>query len=252
MVLYMYKDYASTLRIRFYKYIEGSDDGYVGGTSVYTSGQSGAKNTTGYAAADYFRLVVGNANTTKPLTISYTPVSDYIGYNEKYRVVGVLPSSTLGDVLPKRVAPDLGLVKDQYFVLNDQLCKSKKIIAGGTSLALNTDYEITTISDEFDAISDELDEIRTKTVSVSGTTPTITGIANTRYNCGTVSTLTITPPNTGIIDIIFTSGTTATVLTLPNTVNMPEWFDSTSLEANRTYEINIVDGVYGAVMSWPS
>jgi len=46
---------------------------------------------------------------------------------------------------------------------------------------------------------------------------------------------------------LFTSGSTPTVLTLPNTVKMPEWFE---IETNRTYEISILNGVYGAVMSW--
>lgn len=84
-------------------------------------------------------------------------------------------------------------------------------------------------------------------IQVSGTTPAITGVANTRYICGEVTTLSITPPVTGIIDVMFTSGNTATILTLPATVKMPEWF---AIETNRVYEINIEDGVYGAVMSW--
>ena len=87
-------------------------------------------------------------------------------------------------------------------------------------------------------------------VTVSGTTPTITGKAGIRYICGEVSTLSITPPASGIIDVIFTSGSTPTVLTVPSTVKFPEWFDPTSLVANTTYEINIADGVYGAVMTW--
>ena len=85
------------------------------------------------------------------------------------------------------------------------------------------------------------------TVNVTGTDPSITGVANTRYICGEVYTLSITPPQTGTIDVLFTSGSTATILTLPNTVKMPAWF---SVEANMIYEINITDGVYGAVMSW--
>lgn len=87
-------------------------------------------------------------------------------------------------------------------------------------------------------------------VTVSGTTPTITGKAGIRYICGEVSTLSITPPASGIIDVIFTSGSTPTVLTVPSTVKFPEWFDPTSLVANTVYEINIADGVYGAVMTW--
>lgn len=88
----------------------------------------------------------------------------------------------------------------------------------------------------------------TGTVDVTGTTPTITAIENTRYVCGEVATLSITPPESGICIIRFTSGTTATVLTATGVV-WPEWFDATALEASRVYEICITDG-YGAVMSW--
>lgn len=85
---------------------------------------------------------------------------------------------------------------------------------------------------------------------VSGSTPSITGMPNVRYICGTCSLLTITPPASGSIVIRFTSGSTPTVLTVPNTVKFPIWFDYTSLEADTTYEIIITDGVYGGVMSW--
>lgn len=85
---------------------------------------------------------------------------------------------------------------------------------------------------------------------VSGSTPSITGMPNVRYICGTCSLLTITPPASGSIVVRFTSGSTPTVLTVPNTVKFPVWFDYTSLEADTTYEIIITDGVYGGVMSW--
>lgn len=88
--------------------------------------------------------------------------------------------------------------------------------------------------------------------NVSGSTPSITGVANTRYICGEVSTISITPPQSGIIDVVFTSGTSAAVLTIPNTVKLPDWFDSTNLETSSIYEINIADGVYGTVMVWAS
>lgn len=89
-----------------------------------------------------------------------------------------------------------------------------------------------------------------QTVTVSGTDVTINGVANTAYQCGEVTSITITPPNTGIIDVTFTSGSTVAVLSLPSTVKMPEWFDTTDLESNTFYEINISDGIYGTVMSW--
>ena len=65
-----------------------------------------------------------------------------------------------------------------------------------------------------------------------------------------MTSLSFTPCVSGICDVRFTSGSTVTVLTLPNTVKMPDWFDATSLETNTIYEINILDGVYGAVMTW--
>lgn len=84
-------------------------------------------------------------------------------------------------------------------------------------------------------------------VNVSGSNPSIAAEYNKRYVCGEVSTLTITPATQGCTDVLFTSGTTPTVLNLPQTVKMPAWF---TVEANKTYEINILDGIYGAVMSW--
>ena len=85
-------------------------------------------------------------------------------------------------------------------------------------------------------------------VTVSGTTPTITALSGARYVCGEVSTLDVTPCVSGICDIVFTSGSTATVLTLPSTVKFPD--GTFTPEANTTYELNIMDGVYGAVMAW--
>lgn len=87
-------------------------------------------------------------------------------------------------------------------------------------------------------------------ITVTGTTPTITGASGYRYVCGEVATISITPPATGIIDVVFASGSTAAVLTVPSTVRWPAWFDPDALEANATYEISIMDGVYGAVMLW--
>ena len=91
-------------------------------------------------------------------------------------------------------------------------------------------------------------------VAVSGTTPTISAVAGTRYVCGEVATLGITVPASGIIDVVFTSGSTPTVLTVtPPTGMTILWangFDPTSLNANTTYEINVMDGVYGVVGTW--
>lgn len=94
-----------------------------------------------------------------------------------------------------------------------------------------------------------------KTETVTGLTPSIQGVADTRYVCGEVATLAITVPATGIIDVVFTSGSTPTVLTItpPSGVTAVKWangFDPTSLDADTTYEINIADGEFGVSAAW--
>lgn len=85
---------------------------------------------------------------------------------------------------------------------------------------------------------------------VSGTDPVIVANSNTRYVCGEVTSIDFTPSSSGICDVIFTSGSTPAVLTLPNTVKLPAWFSTGTLDADTTYEINILDGIYGVVMAW--
>ena len=85
--------------------------------------------------------------------------------------------------------------------------------------------------------------------TVMGSTPSITGVDNHRYLCGTVTSISITPPQTGVISVLFTAGS-GCVLTLPNTVLLPEGFDPSVLTQGTVYEINIADGIYGVVASW--
>lgn len=102
------------------------------------------------------------------------------------------------------------------------------------------------------AISQMLDAPET----VSGTTPSITAKPGVRYVCGECATLTIVAPASGCIDVTFTSGSTATVLTVSSAktgVSAIKWangFDPSSLDANTTYEVNILDGEFGVVGSW--
>ena len=84
-------------------------------------------------------------------------------------------------------------------------------------------------------------------VTVNGTDPVITANSNTRYVCGELSSLDFTPCLSGICDVIFTCGNSLTALTLPKTVKLPEWFE---IDVGHTYEISIVDGIYGTVMVW--
>lgn len=91
-------------------------------------------------------------------------------------------------------------------------------------------------------------------IEISGATPTITAESGRRYVCTNayISSLTFTPCATGVCDVIFKSGTTPTTLdtTVLSGVLWPEWFNPSNLDASTTYEINIMDGEYGAVGKW--
>lgn len=93
-------------------------------------------------------------------------------------------------------------------------------------------------------------EQKPATVTVSGTTPSITPAANTIYNCGELTSLTISnPPATGDYTIKFVSGSTPTVINW-STIRWPGDVAPT-IEANTEYEINVSDnrGVYNE--GWP-
>ena len=92
-----------------------------------------------------------------------------------------------------------------------------------------------------------LDALEVQQETVSGTTPSITAEANHRYVCGTLGSLSFTPSAEGLCEVIFTAGSDM-VLSLPSSVRMPDWW--TGVEANRTYDIMVLDGTLGAVMSW--
>jgi len=86
------------------------------------------------------------------------------------------------------------------------------------------------------------------TIAISGATPTIAAVSGMRYECGTVTELSFTPSSSGLCEVVFASGSTPTVLTLPSTVRMPDWW--TGVEANRTYDLMILNGTLAGVMSW--
>jgi len=98
-------------------------------------------------------------------------------------------------------------------------------------------------------VSEWMNEQNDKTVviNVTGMNPQINATANTIYLCGELLSLDFTPCSEGICDIIFSSGSTPTLLTMPDTVKMPNGF---SILENRTYEINILNGIYGVATSW--
>jgi hypothetical protein len=104
-----------------------------------------------------------------------------------------------------------------------------------------------------DAAKSAISTMLNGSVSVSGTTPSITALPGIQYVCGEVATLDITLPASGCVDVVFQSGATPTVLTVTppsgQTVKWANGFDPTALEANTTYEINICNGL-GVAASW--
>ena len=94
-----------------------------------------------------------------------------------------------------------------------------------------------------DAAKSAISTMLTAPVTVSGSTPVIAALPGIQYVCGEVATLDITLPASGCIDVVFESGSTPTVLTItPQSGMTVEWangFDSTSLEADTLYELNI-------------
>ena len=143
--------------------------------------------------------------------------------------VGALPSST---VIPTKVSD-----------LTDDSGHYIKPSGGIPASDLAETYATQTYVDN---------ALAAKVITVEGTTPTITAVADTQYICGEVTTLSFTPSVAGTCDVIFQSGAAATTLTVPNTVKFPEWFDASALDTNMIYEINITNGIYGAVMAWPA
>lgn len=171
---------------------------------------------------------------------------------------GLVVNNTTGEVSVSNATSDIIKVgTDRTKFINARLAYAAAFYglakAAGDTTQSQSSNAVGQYTDEAKAAIQQMLGIDTGVITVeqvSGTTPTINGIANMRYVCGEVQTIDITPPSTGTIDVIFESGTTPALLTVPSTVVFPDWFDYTDLEANRTYEINIAEGKYGAVMSW--
>ena len=88
---------------------------------------------------------------------------------------------------------------------------------------------------------------KTTYVTLSGTIITQTGVDNTMYLCGELAELTFTAPQTGQTAIRFSSGTTPTVATFSG-VTWLNGFDPSAIEASKTYEVNILNGL--GVAAW--
>jgi len=100
------------------------------------------------------------------------------------------------------------------------------------------------------AISEMLNGI----VYIASATPVFNALPGLYYICDEVTTLAVTAPSSGIVNIMFKSGETPTVLTITSSANQAiKWangFDPTTLEANTTYEIKIINGQFASALSW--
>ena len=112
----------------------------------------------------------------------------------------------------------------------------------------------TTYGQYTESAKSAISEMLNGSVSVSGSTPSITAKAGIRYVCGEVSTLALTLPASGIVDVVFESGSTATVLTItpPSGVTAVKWADGWdgTCDANTAYELNILNGELGVKAAW--
>lgn len=95
------------------------------------------------------------------------------------------------------------------------------------------------------------DKVTEVTVSTAGAVTQALDAGKIYHFTGALTGLTITlnAPVTGALawyHFDFVSGSTAPSLTMPNTVTMP---DSFTVEANKRYEVDVLNG-YGAVMAW--
>lgn len=116
--------------------------------------------------------------------------------------------------------------------------------AGDIAFDPEEDYDEGTVGAELsqqkNAIGQKQDA--TSYVTLSGTIVTQTGADNTMYLCGELAELTFTAPATGQTAIRFSSGTTPTVATFSG-VTWLNGFDPSAIEASKTYEINILNGL---------
>lgn len=223
-----------------------SVDGKTGAVTILPSGGSTGQVLKKTSSSDY---AVAWANESSGGTSDYTDLTNKPSINS-VTLSGNKTSSDLGLLEPSDITASKSGDTTTIYVDGTAIAQVKDGTDGtdGHTPVKGTDYW--TAQDQADIVDDVVDEVGVKTETVTGTTVSITGVANTRYMCGEVSTISITPPQSGIIDVIFTSGSSVAVLTVPSTVKWPSGFDPTSLEANTTYELNIMDGVYGAVMKW--
>ena len=205
----------------------GVQDVQINGTSVVTDGVANVPlanmTTVGAFKTQNYKGLVYDNNTGFGVDISLTAL-DIKAANRAYRFV---------PIIAQHISAFYGLAK-----------------AAGDATQSQSSNAVGTYTD---SAKSAISQMLNGSVSVTGSTPSITALPGIRYVCGEVATLDITLPASGIIDVVFESGSTPTALTItPPTGVTVKWangFDPTALDANTTYEINIADGL-GVAGTW--
>lgn len=110
-------------------------------------------------------------------------------------------------------------------------------------------YRTSAAQDAIDAT--KADKVTEVTISTSGSVSQALDPGKIYHFTGAVTSLSLTlnaaaSGQTAQYHFDFESGSTAETLTLPNSVTMPDGF---AVEANKRYEVDILDG-YAVVVSW--
>ena len=211
---------------------------YPADTKTYVDGKGGAVSDVQIDGTSILEDGVANIPVASQNTSGVVSVSEVYGLTSADGLLKV-SSSTVNQIkngvgMFKPIVPNY-----QQYATFYGLAKA----AGDTTQSASANAVGAYTEDAKSAIHEMLNGA----VTVSGTTPTIVAKSGITYVCGEVATLDITPPASGIFDVIFTSGSTPTVLTVTG-VTWMNGFDPTVLEANKTYEVNILNGL--GVASW--
>ena len=193
--------------------------------------------TTAQTSAGYFTVIPGRIYRARVKLISGSHTT-----NQTYAVAPIAYEAEARTILNNYKAVN-GDTTSLPFVGPSSGKVSLWLYTAPSYTATNATYEMV-VEDITSTLSN------TATIRLGGAAITLTASSNVRYVYGSLSSLNLTPCADGSCEVVFASGSTATSLTVPNTIKWPEWFDPTSLEKNRVYDIIITDATYGVVTSW--
>ena len=192
-----------------------------------------------------FALIIGNGtdanNRSNAMTVDWDGNAVVAGK----LTVGAAPVNAM-DVATKQYVDQQGGGGGT----SDYTALSNKPQINGTTLTGNKTAANLGLASASD-LAAKADRVTEVTVSTAGAVTQALDAGKIYHFTGALTALTITlnAPASGDLaqyHFDFLSGSTAPTLTMPNTVTMP---DSFTVEANKRYEVDILNN-YGTVMSW--